>query len=75
MKNSVLCILFLCFLALDSYCLIEIYDVIGEQMTKIGEDFNEVINNFLTEKKRKNVLKKTKTSERTDPQYKNMESM
>lgn len=44
--------------ALDAYCLIEIYDVIEKQVTKIGQDFNEVINTFLTEKKPKFLLKK-----------------
>lgn len=38
--------------ALDAYCLFEIYDVIGDVITKMGINFDELINNILMENKR-----------------------
>lgn len=50
---------FVCPLALDAYCLLEIYDVIENEFNRIEIDFNEFINTFLTEKKSRIVLKKS----------------
>lgn len=38
--------------ALDAYCLFEIYDVIGSVITKMGINYDELINNILMENKR-----------------------
>lgn len=46
-------------IALDAYCLMEIYDVIETEFNRIEIDFNEFINTFLTEKKSRIVLKKS----------------
>lgn len=35
--------------ALDAFCLLEVYDVIESILTRLGYDFGEFINNFLTE--------------------------
>lgn len=41
--------------ALDAFCLIEIHDIIAGQFSNSGEDFSEIITNFLTEKKSKKM--------------------
>lgn len=45
--------------ALDAFCLFEIYDIIEQQFKNLGEDFNDFVNHFLTEKKRKQIIKKS----------------
>ncbi|CAO1409572.1 unnamed protein product [Diamesa hyperborea] len=42
----------LLYASLDAFCLFEIYDVIAGQITNMDIDFNEFINNILTENKR-----------------------
>lgn len=48
--------------ALDAFCLIEIYDVIEREISKIGIDFNDFLANFLYENKTKIVIKKKENS-------------
>lgn len=48
----------LTYAALDAYCLIEIYDVLKVHSEKIDIDYNEFVNNFLTENKHKILPKK-----------------
>ncbi|XP_059616804.1 exonuclease mut-7 homolog [Phlebotomus argentipes] len=47
--------------ALDAFCLLEVFDVIGGILTRLGYDFGEFINNILTESrgKRTNVSRKS----------------
>lgn len=51
--------LFFFFLALDAYCLIEIYNVISRNFQNLGIDFNEFINSYLMEKRNKFLVKKS----------------
>lgn len=56
--------------ALDAFCLIEIYDVIEREISKIGIDFNDFLANFLYENKTKIVIKKKENSRPTDSRQK-----
>lgn len=58
--------------ALDSYCLIEIYDVLERELTNMGINFEEFLFNFLTENKGiKQIKKKEKSCK--DPNEKSMQ--
>lgn len=46
--------------ALDAYCLFEIFDVIGEVITKMGINYEQLINNVLTENK-KDIISLTRS--------------
>lgn len=49
--------------ALDAYCLFEIYDVIGRVITKMGINYDELIDNILIENK-KQIASMTKKESR-----------
>lgn len=48
--------------ALDAFCLFEIYDVIGDAISKLGINFDELINNILMENK-KDIASLTKVKD------------
>lgn len=54
--------------ALDAYCLFEIYDVIGDVITKMGINFEELVNNILMENKR-DIVSLTKKESRQKVQH------
>lgn len=59
--------------ALDAFCLFEIYDVIGEAITKMGINYDELINNILMENK-KDIASLTKGKDTTKQKSQNPSS-
>lgn len=49
--------------ALDAYCLFEIYDIIGRQITKMNINYGELVNNILQQNK-KDIASLTKKESR-----------